>query len=198
MSGTSQYKKILQQIIKPKVPVKVGQKVEEMTDTQAYRFAELSQGDAETPKASKSNPFEQSRYSLEEAAFRLMVNEDEILQRAAAGMIGLYIEVAGLEGCWRRLDDNGDSMESSVRMLKGGYLALTAFSCRELTLTDGIRVLVAELPELPVPSALELDGETMQELSAWGRGKKCFCLSEPKTVGRKDVVLLAPPGGSSA
>lgn len=195
MSGTSPYKKILRQLIKPKVSVKVGRKVEEMTDTQAYRFAELSHGDAKAARAANGNPFEQSRYSLEEAAFRLMLSEDEILERAASGAIGLYVRVAGLEGRWRRLDENGDAMASSARTLQGGYLALTASSCREFALNDAIKVSIVELPDQPVPAALELDGETLQELSAWGRGKKCFFLDRPHSVTRADVVLLAPLQG---
>ncbi len=197
VSGTSSYKKILRHIIKPKVSVTVGRKVQEMTDTQAYRFAELSQDDARSSHASDDGPFERSRYSLEEAAFRLMVSEDEILRRAAAGKVNLYTSAAGFEGRWRRLDDSGAAMESSVRTLSAGYLALTASSSKELALTGDIRVLIVELPEPPVPAALEVDGETLQELSVWGGGKKCFCLREPRAVGRHDVVLLAPLDGGS-
>jgi len=192
VSGTSQYKRILRQIIKPKVSVKVGRKVEEMTDTQAYRFAELSQGDTEASQAPSGNPFEQSRYSLAEAAFRLMLSEDEILERAAAGAIGLYVGVAGFEGCWRRLDENGGAMESSVRTLRRGYLRLAASSCRAFAQKHHVDVSIAELPKSPVPPALDIDSETLQELSAWGGEKKCFFLRAPRRIGRDALVLLAP------
>ena len=192
VSGTSQYKKILRHIIKPKVSVKVGRKVAEMTDTQAYRFAELSQGDAELQQEPEGNPFEQLRYSLEEAAFRLMIDEDEILRRAASGTIGLYVNAAGFEGRWRRLDASGNVRESSMRTLRCGYLALTELSCRDLASNDNTRILLAELPASPVDAGLELDGETLQELSAWGGEKKCFCLHETRTVSRSDIALLAP------
>ena len=192
MSGTSSYKKILRHIIKPKVSVTVGRKVEEMTDTQAYRFAELSQDDATASHASDDGPFERSRYSLEEAAFRLMVSEDEILRRAESGAVRLYIHVAGFEGRWRRLDDNGAASESSLRTLQNGYLRLTASSCRELAVKKHVDLSLVELPESPVPPALAIDSETLQELSAWGGEKKCFFLRAPRRIDRDGVFLLAP------
>jgi len=196
VSETSPYKKILRHIIKPKVSVKVGRKVEEMTDTQAYRFAELSQGDAAASQASNDGPFERSRYSLEEAAFRLMVDEDEILRRAAAGSVNLYTSAAGFEGRWRRLSDNGDASESSLRTLQRGYLRLTASSCRELAVKKHVDLSLVELPESPVPPALDIDHETLQELSAWGGEKKCFFLHATIRIDRDVVILLAPLTGA--
>lgn len=194
---TSPYKKILRHLKRPKVAVQVGRKVEEMTDTQAYRFVELTETDTGAPGPANDNPFEQARYSLEEAAFRLMISEEEILRRAASGSIRLYASVAGSEGRWRRPGRTGEALESSVRTLRSGYLALTESSCKELALSGGANVLTFELPDLPDPAKLDLDGETLQELSAWGQQKKCFCVCEPQRLNRNDVVLLPPLTGDS-
>jgi len=177
---------------KPKTPVQVGNKAEEMTDTQAYRFNELTHADRRDAMPRNDNPLDQSRYTLDEAAFRLMTDEADILQRAASGAVKLYANAAGLEGRWRRLDGKGDSVESSLRTLRSGFLELTAVSCMELASYGGTDVLVFELPDIPDPSFLDLDAETLQELSAWGSEKKCFCLGEPKRVGRDEIVLLSP------
>jgi hypothetical protein len=172
--------------------VQVSGKDAELTDTQAYRFDELTHTDKRTSQTVPVNPIEQPRYSLEDAAFRLMTSESVILQRATSGSIKLYASAAGLAGRWRRLDGNGNSMESSLRTLRSGYLGLTALSCKELELHGGAKVLVFEFPDNPDLSALDLDFETQQELSAWGTEKKCFCVSEPHWVDSDGVVLLAP------
>lgn len=192
MSRSKPYKRILEHLMKPKVAVQVGPKVEEMTDTQAYRFVELTEANAGERRPANDNPFEQARYSLEDAAFRLMLGEDEILSRAVSGSIGLYASVAGLEGRWRQLGRPGETLESSTRTLRSGYLALTVASCKELALRGEARVSTFELPELPDPDKLELDGATLQELSAWGKQEKCFCVCEPQRVNRDDIVLMAP------
>ncbi len=192
MPKASRWKKIFGNYRKPTVKVQVGEKDEEMTDTQAFRFRELTQTATRDAPVMNGNPLEQSRYTLEQAAFRLMASEVDVLQRAASGSIGLYADVAGLEGRWRRLDRDGDTMESSLRALRSGYLGLTSHSCQELALTGGTNIYVFEFPDVSDLSVLDLDFETLQELSAWGSEKKCFCLREPRWLDRDSIVLLAP------
>ncbi len=191
MPKASRWKHIFGQT-KPKVPVQVGDKAETMTVTQAYRFDELSEPGQEDAPPANQNPLDQSKYSLADAAFRLMVSEDDLLKRAASGVVKLYTNAAGLEGRWRRIGGDGKTLESSPRTLRCGYLELTALSCLELATHGGANVLVFELPNILDPSALELDAETLQELSAWGSEKKCFCVREPRRVSRDEIVLLAP------
>ncbi len=190
MSKVSQWQKILGRTAKPKSPVLVGGKSAEMTDTQAYRFSELKTSNGQVSQAANADPFGQSKCSLEEAAFRLMISEDDVLQRAAAGSINLYTSATGLAGRWRRVDENGQVIESSSRILRSGYLALTVHSCRELTLSKGVNVLVFEMPIHADTSPLNFDAETLQELSAWGSEKKCFCVREPHWVDHDSIVLL--------
>ena len=191
MSRINQWKKIFGRA-EPKVALRVGDKVEEFTSTQAYRFKELKETGSRDPRTADGNPLEQSIYSLQEAALRLMTSEDTILERAAAGAINLFASVAGLRGRWRRLDDSGNKFESAFRTLRSGYLALPVHSCRELALTGCTKLTIYTYPELADPSGMKLDTETRQELSAWGDGKKTFCLSESMRLGTRDVVLLAP------
>lgn len=188
----SQWKKIFGLSRKPKVTVQVGSKAEEMTETQAYRFDELAQSNIQERKAPSDNPLEQSRYTLEEAAFRLMTGKGDILKQAGEGLVDLYVNAAGLSGRWRRIDGDSKATESSTRALRSGYLGLTALSCKELALRGHTDVLVFELPDIRDPSKLEFDAESLQELSAWGHGKKCFCVQQPLRVDREEVVLLAP------
>ncbi|MCH8100478.1 MAG: hypothetical protein IIB74_08580 [Proteobacteria bacterium] len=195
MLNASRWKNIFGCVQKPTVTVQVGDTVEELTDTQAYRFEELTRGGARKAQAVYDNPLAQPRYSLEEAAFRLMTSEDAILQRAASGTVKLYANAAGLAGRWRRLDANGGSVESSLRTLRSGYLGLTVLSCNELALSGSTRVLVFEFPDISDQSALNLDVETLQELSAWSKEKKVFCLSEPWWVDRDAIVVPAPVVG---
>jgi hypothetical protein len=177
---------------KPTVPVRVGDNAEEMTETQAYRFDELTQTDQQDARPVNDNPLDQSRYSLADAAFRLMTDEADLLQRAAANSIKLYTDVAGLAGRWRRMDGNGDAVESSLRTLRSGYLELSTLSCLDLASIGSTNVSVFELPDIFDPSTLELDAETLRDLSAWGSEKKCFCVTEPKRVSTDEVILLAP------
>jgi len=191
VSKASRWKKIFGLAKKPTITVQVGDKAEDMTDTQAYRFEELTQTSAQELQVAGGNPLAQSRYSLEDTAFRLMTDEADILQRAAGGSIRLYANAAGLAGRWRRLDGDGGTIESSLRTLRSGYLELTIPACKELALRGGTNVMILALPSISNPSALNLDVETLQELSAWGGGKKCFCLSKPRRFSHTEIVLLA-------
>ena len=191
MPKDSRWKKIFGSR-KPTVPVRVGDKAAEMTETQAYRFDELTQSGQQDARPVNDNPLDQSRYSLADAAFRLMTDETDLLQRAAANSIKLYTDVSGLAGRWRRIDGSGDAMESSLRTLRSGYLKLGTLSCLDLAAIGSTIVSVFELPDISDPSTLELDAETLLELSAWGSEKKCFCVHEPKRVSTDEIILLAP------
>ena len=192
VSRLSQWKKIFGLSKKPKVTVQVGEKAEVMTETQAFRFDELAQTGSRATATLSDNPLEQSRYSLQDAAFRLMISEAELLRQAASGSIRLYADVTGLEGRWRRIDANGKTIESSMRSLRSGYLGLPIHLCKELALQGGINVSTFELPDLQDSSKLELDIETMRELSAWGDEKKVFFLREPILLDHGGIVLMAP------
>lgn len=190
MSRANQWRKIFGHTEKQKV--RVGAKLEELTDTQAYRFEELTHANAGDSKTANGNPLEQSRYSLDEAAFRLMISEEDVLQRAVSGAIALFTGVAGFTGRWRRVASNGSAVESSVLTLRSGYLALTVGACRELIRHGATSVSILEFPNLSDPATAELDDETLTVLSAWGKQKKSFCVSEPQRVDRSRIVLLAP------
>lgn len=190
VSNASRWKKIFGSAKSPTVTVQVGAKSEDMTDTQAYRFEELKRNSSQILPKLNVNPLEQARYSLDDAAFRLMTNKADILQRAAAGSIKFYVNAAGFSGRWRRMDGPGDTAESSIQTIRSGYLELTNQSCKQLSLHDHASVSVFVLPDVPDPSGLVLDNEMLQELSAWGGGMKCFCVIEPQRVNREEIILL--------
>ena len=192
MASTNRWKKIFSRSKKPKVEVQVGDEAHLMTETQAYRFDELAQTGSQNQLAANDNPLEESRYSLPEAAFRLMVDEAELLQQAAAGSVRLFADAAGLTGRWRRINGNGEVIESSVRRLGSGYLSLSMASCKELALQGNTSVSLLELPDDCEHAALNLDNETLLEMTGWGEEKKCFCLSESRHV-EPGVVFLLPP-----
>lgn len=192
MPQDSRWKKIFGLSKKPKVEVQVGEEAHMMTETQAYRFDELAQTGSQNRVAANDNPLEESRYSLEDAAFRLMVDEAELLQKAALGSIRLYVDAAGLDGRWRRIDGNGDVIESSSRHLGSGYLSLSIASCKELALQGEANISLLELPDDADTATLNLDRETLLEMTGWGDEKKCFCLPAPRRLGAAAVFMLPP------
>ena len=192
MSRVDQWKKLLGRSAKPQVPVLVNGKTAIMTDTQAYRFEELTETGSRKQPAINRNPLEQSRYSLQDAAFRLMISEADVLRRAAAGLIRLYSSVEGLTGCWRRAEAINAAAESAPRTLRSGYLALTQPSCQELLQHAGVELSVLEFPDLPDTSSLDFDDGTIEELSVWGSDKKYFYPVKPHRVEHSEIVLLAP------
>lgn len=192
MASANRWKKIFGRPKKPKVEVQVGDTAHMMTETQAYRFDELAQTGSQNQLAANDNPLEESRYSLDEAAFRLMVDETELLQQAAAGSIRLYADAAGLTGRWRRIDGTGEVIESALRHLGSGYLSLSIASCKEMALQGRTSVSLLELPDDRDPAALNLDNETVLEMTGWGEAKKCFCLSASQHFDPGSVFLLPP------
>ncbi len=192
MAKTGSWMKILGNTGKQKVLVRVGEKMEQLTETQSYRFVELTKTEASKNDASSVNPLDDLRYGLEDAAFRLMISEDELLQRAAAGTIRLYSDASGLTGRWQRGQVDIDAVRSSARLLKSGFLALSVDACAELANKGRARVTVFELPASANPAGTNVDQETLQALSAWGHGNKQFQPQEPVEIDRNDVVLLSP------
>lgn len=70
-----------------KVAVDVGGKTELLTETQSYRFSEISEQQDAPPGPSYSNPLEDIRYKLSDAAFRLMISEDEVLAKHGRAIV---------------------------------------------------------------------------------------------------------------
>lgn len=188
MSKLSQWKKILSHTAKPKVAVRVAGKSEQMTQTQSYRFEELNARREDAGASADSNPLSQSSYSLSEAALRLMVTEDDLLRRAAAGSVYLYVDAAGLSGRWRCRAQDGSVVLSSSQTLGAGFLALACAACGDLVDNGSARVTA-------LCSTLQTRGAPPD---AWiGHGERSgepdlFMLTEPLPVGR-DIVLLLPP-----
>lgn len=192
MARTGSWMKILGNTGKQKVSVRIGEKIEQLTETQSYRFVELTETGDSKNDASTFNPLDDLRYGLEDAAFRLMISEDELLHRAAAGTIRLYADAAGLTGRWQRGRVDNDAVQSTERLLKSGFLALSVEACAELANKGRTRVTVLELHGSANPAGTNVDAETLQALSAWGQGNKLFCPRLPVEIVRNEVVLLAP------
>lgn len=190
MSKIEHLKRILGGTGKQKVLVSVGGKDAHLTETQSYRFSELS-GQREVDSQSTNNPLEESRYALGDAAFRLLISEDQLLRKAAAGSVRLYTDAAGLTGRWQ-LGDGGDAVKSSFRALKSGFLALSTESCHELMQTGSTSVSVLDFCSNADPAATNIDNDTLETLQAWGQGHKQFYLQHPIHVDRYKVVLMAP------
>ncbi len=188
---------------KQKVLVDVGGKKEPMTATQSYRFSEIQEARSPTEQETGDirgtpeqggyhNPLEQSRYTLEEAAFRLMISGDEIIQRAAKGGLRLYVDVGGVEGRWCRREPSGRVSQSSPGTIVSGLLRLRSKSCKQLAASGHASVATLDLCTKADPVAAGIDHDTMANLIAWGKGDKQFFPTEPLFVDRSTVVLLPP------
>jgi len=175
-----------------KVAVDVGGKTELLTETQSYRFSEISEQQDAPPGPSYSNPLEDIRYKLSDAAFRLMISEDEVLAKAAAGDMRLYVDVAGASGYWCRCDHEGNVSQSSVTTIRSGWLRLRARACADLAKHGRAIVRTLDLCRTNDDSQTGLDGNTLANLRAWGAGEKQFFPLHPLTIERNMVVLLPP------
>ena len=175
---------------KPKVEVQVGDDVAEMTKTQRYRFDQLTR--TWSAEEEDENPFEKSRYTIDEAALALLQDESAILRAAADGQRAVYVNGEGLKGRWRLATVDGGAEHSKEMRLVSGYLALPPLACRRLA--EGRRADVSVL-ELRLPadqSFAEFESDQLADLLNWGEGQKYFCLSESLSVRAEAVVLLAP------
>lgn len=175
-----------------KTAIPVGGELVPLTETQAGRLQELTEYRRHNSEPAQASAFEKPRYSLEESAFRLLVTEEQLLQKSVSGSVDLYISVRNLHGVWRYRAADGHLQQSAVQTLLSGYLALTTNSCRELAQEGSCNVAVLELRYPSNPSTLDLDNEVVAALSIWGEGRKFFCLEEPLRVDREMIVLMAP------
>ncbi len=192
MPTINQLKKILGQTEKSTVRVEVSGKYEELTDTQSIRFEELAKiRGTETPSADR-NPLEESEYSLEDAALRLMATEDELIGKAAAGSIILYADATGLSGHWQHRDTGGEIHRSAEEVMKSGLLALEKSACQQLANADSIDVTVLDYHSRSDPTTLKFDSRTLTRLVTSGPGSRRFFLRDPLQITRGDVLLLPP------
>jgi len=192
MSRIGRWKEVFGKSEKPKMTVRTRDSFEELTDTQAYRFEELTNGSDGVRSSENENPFDQSRYSLGDVAFRLMTTELDVLGRAASGTIDLFVPVDGLAGRWRYLAPDGRATISSGMVLRSGYLALTIGACEKLAEFDNIEVEMLVFPKLADPAALGFDGETQAVLSTSGNKRISFYLTTSREIDRDGVVIMAP------
>ncbi len=192
MSRIGRWKDVFGKSEKPKMTVRTRDSFEELTDTQAYRFEELTNTSDGVRLWENENPFDQSRYSLGDAAFRLMTTELDVLGRAASGAINLFVPVDGLAGRWQYLAPDGRATTSSGMVLRSGYLALTIVACEKLAELDNIEVGMLVFPKLADPAAFGFDGETQAVLSTSGNKRISFCLTTSRKIDRDGVVIMAP------
>lgn len=177
---------------KEKVAVSVGGRTELLTQTQSYRFSEISQQTDAPSRPSYSNPLEDTRYTVSDAAFRLMISEDEVLAKAAAGGMHLYVDVAGMSGHWCRRDHEGNVSQSSVTTIGMGLLKLRSRACADLSKHGRAIARTFDLCRTSDESQTNLDENTLANLRAWGPGEKQFFPLHPLTIDRDMVVLLPP------
>ncbi|MDJ0793497.1 MAG: hypothetical protein QNI98_04560 [Woeseiaceae bacterium] len=175
-----------------KVAVKVGAKTELLTDTQSYRFSEISETRDAPMHPAYQNPLNDTRYSLEDAAFRLMITEDDVLAKAAAGGLRLYVDVAGKSGHWARRDLEGNVSQSSIFTIRAGLLKLRSKACDDLAKHGRAIVRTLDLCRTNGLTTAGLDDDTLASLRAWGPGDKQFFPLHPVTIERGAVILLPP------
>ncbi len=190
MSKIGRWKSILGH--REKVAVTVGGKTELLTDTQSFRFNEISETRGAPSRPECQNPLDDTRYSLADAAFRLMITEDEVLATAAAGGLRLYVDVAGKSGHWARRDPEGNVSQSSVSTIRSGLLKLRLRACADLAKHGRAVVNTLDLCRTHGVTSAGLDNDTLVNLRAWGPGDKQFFPLHPITIGRDAVVLLPP------
>lgn len=182
---------------KKTVPIKIGSKLMQFTTTQAVRLGELADRRRDAADGGPARGLDQSRYSLEDAAFRLLQSEDMLLAQAADGKQLLYVDAAGLDGRWMCRNPQGEVLQSNVQTLERGYLALIDKDARTLHSQGHCDVSILELVLPPDATAAKLPRAVMTALQAWGEHKKVFRLETPLRVERQSVVLLAPLAGAS-
>jgi len=175
-----------------KVAVDVGGKTELLTETQSFRFSEIAEQKDAALCPSYSNPLEDTRYKLSDAAFRLMISENEVLAKADAGELRLYVDVAGTSGHWSRRDHEGNVSQSTVATIQSGWLRLRTRACADLAKHGRAIVRTLDLCRVADASLTGLDDNSLANLSAWGSGEKQFSPLHPITIERDTVVLLPP------
>ncbi len=175
-----------------KVPVDVGGKTELLTHTQSFRFSQIAD-QRETPSRTAFGHLpEDEQYRLGDAALRLMITEDEVLARGAAGELLLYVDVAGQSGRWRRHDPGDDVNQSSVATIRSGLLRLQLKACADLARHGRAIVQALDLCTVNVHPRASVDDAALTGLQTLGPGELQFFPLHPLTVEREMVFLLPP------
>lgn len=190
MSGIKYWKSVFGH--REKFSVSVGDKTALLTDTQSCRFSELKESRQASPQSDYRNPLDDARLSLEDAAFRLMISEDEVLARAAAGHVRIYVDIGGKAGHWCQRSNEGEISQSSVATVRSGLLKLESKACAELARHGRATVRSLELCGTAGATQSGIDADTLANLRAWGPGKVQFFPLHPLTIDR-DMVILLPP-----
>ncbi len=177
---------------KKRVSVEVEGAPVEMTKTQAYRFDELKQNRLRDTAGGERGLFDEDYYSFADASMRMMVDERELLTRAAEGKVRVYADIGGAEGHWRSYGSNGDARESSPLVLQSGFLALTVQSSREILDKGESTVAVFEYACPQNLASLGINADALAAIANWGDCARFFCLSSPRPVRTDDLVLFPP------
>ncbi len=182
---------------KKTVPIKIGNKLMQFTTTQAVRLGELADRRRDAADGGPAQGLDQLRYSLEEAAFRLLQSEDMLLAQAADGKHALYVDIAGLDGRWMCRSPDGEVLQSNVQSLDRGFLALIDKDARTLHQQGHCDVSILQLVLPPDEAAADIPHNVMTALQAWGDARKAFRLESPLRVERSSVVMMAPLAGAT-
>ncbi len=177
---------------KEKVVVDVGGTPHAMTHTQKFRFEELKESQRELNANAYKNPLEDSRYSLDDAAFRLMLSPDEVLDKAIVGKYRVYVDVSDVTGEWRRRELNGTVSQSEASTIRSGILRLRRKSLQALKDGGSAQVRVLEYCTRAAHTDQRLDNFTLANLQGWGPGDKQFFPVTPMVVDRSMLLLLPP------
>ena len=158
----------------------------DLTDTQACRFEELSNpghGDAVQPTVA---------YALADAAERMGIDEQRLLEQSAQGIVRLYIAASGLTGHWQHSPAGRDRSSAPAQTLEGGFLALDAAACDELCRLGSTDVSILEREGRA--AGVTSDDRVASDDGVAGRESPpaYFRLEEPCWVRRHAVVLLPP------
>ncbi len=152
----------------------------DLTDTQACRFEELSNpGHADAPQRTVG-------YALADAAERMGIDEQRLLEQSAQGIVRLYIAASGLTGRWQHSPAGRDRPGAPAQTLEGGFLALDVAACEELHRLGSTDVSILERRDHAAGPAAD-DGVGGRESPP-----AYFRLEEPCWVRRHAVVLLPP------
>lgn len=177
---------------KEKVVVDVGGESHAMTHTQKFRFEELRESQRELDSRTYRNPLEDRRYTLDDAAFRLMLSPDELLDKAIAGKYRVYVDASGATGTWRRREPNGAVTQSEVGTIRSGVLRLRKKSLHVLKDASSTQVAVLDYCDRAANTDERLDNHTFANLQGWGPGDKQFFPIAPMVVDRGMLILLPP------
>ncbi len=177
---------------KEKVVVDVGGKPHAMTHTQKFRFEELKESQRQLNANAYKNPLEDSRYTLDDAAFRLMLSADDLLGKVLAGKYSLYVDASGVTGTWRRRELNGTVSQSQVGTIQSGILRLRRKSVKALKDGGQAQVSVLDYCTKAATTDERLDNFTLANLQGWGPGDKQFFPVSPLVVDHSMLILLPP------